>query len=84
MIQQFQIQHLQQDFLPHQFRFSGRNNGKRRPKKERKKNDVGLVAIASANLPGDGLGDLPAALLGNGLALLNVGGNRDLEGKNQK
>ena len=42
------------------------------------------MAIASANLPGDGLGDLPAALLGNGLALLNVGGNGDLEGKNQK
>ena len=52
--------------------------------KKKKKNDVGLVAIASANLPGDGLGDLPAALLGNGLALLNVGGNGDLEGKNQK
>ena len=40
-----------------------------------------LVAVASADLPWDGLGDLPAALLGHGLALLNMGGDRDLKGK---
>ena len=53
---------------------AGKMNGKR------DKNKLGwlLVAVASADLPGDGLGDLPAALLGDRLALLGVGGDGDL------